>query len=170
MKFWDYVLELCEQIIWVVICQDHVISRSCDHDITSSELTRAGAGIKMRVGIWASRIALKICCKSFLEYLGISVAVIGATMTGDFYLWEFSGLFEKFWLGEWRRVKKRDGKTLLTRTIMVSDWSLFGADFFLKYSSKRAGWPIGYWKIRIVKRRLFVIDLVMCYSRNAYCN
>ena len=35
MKFIGHVLELCDQIMWMVTCQDHVISRSRDHDITN---------------------------------------------------------------------------------------------------------------------------------------
>ena len=34
MKFVGHVSRLCEQIIWVVTCQDHVISRFCNYDIT----------------------------------------------------------------------------------------------------------------------------------------
>ena len=34
MKFVGHVLGSCEQIMWMIICQDHVIGKSCGHDIT----------------------------------------------------------------------------------------------------------------------------------------
>ena len=34
MKFVGHVSRSCEQIMWVVMCRDYVIGRSCDHDIT----------------------------------------------------------------------------------------------------------------------------------------
>ena len=50
----------------------------------SLKVTRAGAGESVEAGVWASRTALRIRCKLFLEYLGISVAATGATALGDF--------------------------------------------------------------------------------------
>ena len=44
----------------------------------------AGAGTKTRVEARASRIALKILCKSSLEYLGTLIAATKASATGDF--------------------------------------------------------------------------------------
>ena len=34
MKFIGHVSGSCDQIMWVVTCRDHMIGKSCDHDIT----------------------------------------------------------------------------------------------------------------------------------------
>ena len=38
IEFVGHVLGSYEQIMWVVICRDHVIGRSCDHDITINNI------------------------------------------------------------------------------------------------------------------------------------
>ena len=43
--------------------------------------TGAGARTGAGAGSWASRTVLRICCKSFSEYLGILLAVTGALAT-----------------------------------------------------------------------------------------
>ena len=43
----------------------------------SSKLAGAGAGMRAGVGVRTSRMVLKICCKSFSEYLGTLVVAAG---------------------------------------------------------------------------------------------
>ena len=104
--------------------------------------------------------------------------------------WKSIGLFENCWLRRWKeaRVSNRGndgesdrkgdkgsngegnrgsgGGTLLAETTTASDWGYFGADFFLKHSSKWAGWPIGYGKIRIVKKTSLIPGLVTYNSKD----
>ena len=44
----------------------------------------AGVGAEVETGPRASRMVLKICCKSSLEYLGMLLAAVGALATGSF--------------------------------------------------------------------------------------
>ena len=60
----------------------------------------AGAGARAETGAQASRTALKIYCKSFLEYLGISIAVAGAIAMGSFVLEGSAGCLENSNLGD----------------------------------------------------------------------